>query len=143
MKEFLSREQQRQVVCSIEKAELNTSGEIRVHIESKCKSDVMERAVYVFNYLKMYKTAQRNGVLLYIAVESRKLAIIGDVGINEKVPVDFWDTIKENMKTAFAEGCFTEGICAAVEAVGVSLKELFPYQSNDVNEQSDEISFGE
>ena len=93
MKEFINKEQQQSIVKAIEEAELNTSGEIRVHIESKCKSDAVSRAIYVFNYLKMYDTAQRNGVLVYVAWESRKLAIIGDVGINRRVPSDFWNDI--------------------------------------------------
>ncbi len=143
MKQFITKEQERQIIASIERAELNTSGEIRVHIESKCKADAVGRAISIFNYLKMYKTAQRNGVLVYVAFESRKLAIIGDVGINERVPADFWNDIKNNMIASFAQGNMVEGICNAVEAAGNSLKEYFPYQSDDVNEQPDEISFGE
>ena len=143
MKAFLSKEEQRTIVAAIEEAELNTSGEIRVHIESKCKDDAVARAIYIFNYLKMYKTQQRNGVLVYVAHVSRKLAIIGDVGINQKVPENFWNGIKEDMVKAFASGNFVGGIADAVRAAGVSLKEYFPYQSDDVNEQPNEISFGE
>lgn len=143
MREFIAKEQQSLIIESIERAELNTSGEIRVHIESKCKSDVVGRAISIFNYLKMYKTERRNGVLVYVAFESHKLAIIGDVGINERVPSDFWDGIKDNMVADFAQGRFVEGICRAVGAVGESLKEYFPYESDDVNEQPNEVSFGE
>lgn len=143
MKEFISKDGQQEIVAAIEEAELNTSGEIRVHIESKCKEDAVARAIYVFNYLKMYNTAQRNGVLVYIATESKKLAIIGDVGINQKVPQDFWNEIKDNMVKAFAKGEFVKGISDAVRAAGNSLKEYFPYQSDDINEQPDEISFGD
>ncbi len=143
MKRFITKEQEQQIVASIERAELNTSGEIRVHIESKCKGDSVSRAIAIFNYLKMYKTAQRNGVLVYVAFESKKLAIIGDVGINQRVPADFWNDIKINMIAYFAKGEFVEGICQAVEAAGVSLKEYFPYQSDDINEQPNEVSFGE
>ena len=143
MNPFLSKEEQQQIISAIEEAELNTSGEIRVHIESKCRIDAVARAIYVFNYLKMYKTRQRNGVLVYIATESRKLAIIGDVDINQKVPADFWNHIKENMVAAFAAGNFVGGIAEAVRAAGNSLKEYFPYQQDDVNEQPNEISFGD
>lgn len=143
MKELITKEQQRQIVQAIEEAERNTSGEIRVHIESKCKTDVIGRAIYVFNYLKMYKTAQRNGVLIYIATDSKKLAIIGDMGINERVPEGFWDEIKNKMGATFAAGRFVEGICEAIDAAGHSLKEYFPYLKEDVNEQPDEVSFGE
>lgn len=143
MKEFINKEDQARIVKAIEEAELDTSGEIRVHIESKCKSDAVSRAIYIFNYLKMYETAQRNGVLIYVAYESKKLAIIGDVGINNRVPSDFWNIIKDNMINSFAAGNVVDGICEAIKAAGVSLKEYFPYQDDDINEQPNEISFGE
>ncbi len=143
MKRFITKEQAQQIIAYIERAELNTSGEIRVHIESKCKGDAVGRAITIFNYLKMHNTAQRNGVLVYVAFESHKLAIIGDVGINRRVAADFWDDIKNSMVASFARGEFVEGICRAVEAAGESLKEYFPYQDDDVNEQPNEVSFGE
>ncbi len=143
MKALIDKQAQNSIVEAIKEAELNTSGEIRVHIESKCKAEVVPRAIYIFNYLKMYKTAQRNGVLIYVALESRKLAIIGDVGINNKVPSDFWSKIKDSMVASFSAGKFVEGICDAVRSAGESLKEYFPYQSDDINEQPDEVSFGD
>lgn len=139
---YFSKEQQKQIVEAIQQAETNTSGEIRVHIESKCNEDVLDHAAWLFNYLKMDTTAQRNGVLIYLAVESKKFAIIGDKGINAVVPTDFWDTTKEKMKSHFSQGQLTEGIVSAVLAAGEHLKAFFPYQSDDVNELSDEISFG-
>ncbi len=139
---YFTKEQQKQIVDAIKEAELNTSGEIRVHIESKCNEDVLDHTAWLFSYLKMDKTEQRNGVLVYLAVESKKFAIIGDRGINAVVPADFWDTTKDVMKMHFAEGRFTEGIAGAVLLAGVHLKKFFPYQSDDVNELSDEISFG-
>lgn len=142
MSVFISKEEQGKIVGAIVEAELNTSGEIRVHIESRCGGNPVERAVYIFNYLKMYKTGERNGVLIYVAYKSRKFAIIGDTGINEKVPAGFWDKIRERMGDSFSKGAFTEGICNAVREAGESLKAYFPYKSDDVNEQPDEISFG-
>ncbi len=142
IKDFLHKEQEQLLVDSIKSAELHTSGEIRVHIESKCGENVIERAVYIFNYLKMYKTAQRNGVLFYIAADSRKFAIIGDEGINNVVPNDFWDNIKKEMITYFAKGEYIKGLSIGIEQVGHSLKEYFPYQDDDINEQPDEISYG-
>ena len=136
------KEEEQLITESIKKAELNTSGEIRVHIESKCGDDVFDRAIYVFNYLKMYKTAQRNGVLFYIAADSRKFAIIGDEGINTVVPDDFWDKIKQEMVVFFAKGEYVKGLCAGIEEVGLSLKEYFPYKDDDINEQPNEISYG-
>jgi len=143
VKEFIGREGKLQIEQAIKEAELNTSGEIRVHIESKCASDPLQRAVYIFNYLKMYNTQARNGVLIYVAVESRKFAIIGDAGINKVVPDDFWNTIREKMGQAFSEGRYVDGLSQAIREAGASLKRYFPYRTDDINEQPDEISFGE
>lgn len=143
VKDFIGQDGQQQIVKAIQEAELDTSGEIRVHLESKCAADPLKRAVYIFNYLKMYNTQARNGVLIYVAVESRKFAIIGDAGINNVVPDNFWDSIKECMAAAFSAGDYVGGISCAIKEAGVSLKKYFPYQSDDVNEQPDEISFGE
>lgn len=137
---ILSEEQQLKIVEAIVKAEECTSGEIRVHVEPKCKTDPVARAVKVFDRLEMYDTAARNGVLIYLAYETRVCAIIGDVAINEVIPEGFWSGILADMQSAFAAGSFTEGIIAAVEAVGEALSEHFPWQSDDVNEQPDEIS---
>ena len=143
VKEFIGRDGEQQIVAAIKEAELDTSGEIRVHIEAKCPTDPLKRAVYIFNYLKMYNTQARNGVLVYVAVESRKFAIIGDAGINKVVPDNFWDSIKMRMVEAFSAGDYVGGISAAIREAGASLKKYFPYQSDDINEQPDEISFGE
>ena len=143
VKEFIGNHGKLQIEQAIKEAELNTSGEIRVHIESKCPQDPLQRAVYIFNYLKMFNTQARNGVLIYVAVESRKFAVIGDAGINKVVPDNFWNSIKENMGAAFSQGKYIDGLVEAIREAGVSLKRYFPYQSDDVNEQPDEISFGE
>lgn len=143
VKEFIGNHGKLQIERAIKEAELNTSGEIRVHIESKCSQDSLQRAVYIFNYLKMFNTQARNGVLIYVAVESRKFAIIGDAGINKVVPDNFWNSIKENMGAAFSQGKYIDGLVEAIREAGVSLKRYFPYQSDDINEQPDEISFGE
>lgn len=140
---FISKVEQELIVKAIEAAELNTSGEIRVHIESTCSVDPVSRAVEVFNKLKMNNTKERNGVLIYIAWKSKKFAIIGDTGIDEKVPENFWDKEKEILLANLKEGKAAQGIAAAIEMAGENLKKYFSYQSNDTNEQSNEISFGE
>lgn len=143
VKEFIGKQGQEEIVAAIKAAELDTSGEIRVHLEGKCTSDPLQRAVYIFNYLKMYQTQARNGILIYVAVESRKFAIIGDAGINKVVPDNFWDGIKQRMGEAFSAGNYVEGLSFAIREAGASLKKYFPYQTDDENEQPDEISFGE
>jgi len=136
---FFSKEEKKQITDAIGQAELNTSGEIRLHVEGRCKLDVLDRAAYVFDKLKMFETAQRNGVLFYLAVYDRKFAILGDGGINKLVHEDFWDEIKETMLGYFKEGKFADGISKGILMAGEQLKANFPYQSDDVNELSDEI----
>ncbi|SDK74911.1 TLP18.3, Psb32 and MOLO-1 founding protein of phosphatase [Catalinimonas alkaloidigena] len=141
-KEFFSSSQQQQIIAAIKDAELNTSGEIQVHIERTCKGEVLDRAADLFATLKMHKTALRNGVLFYLAFESHQFAILGDKGINQKVPPGFWDDIKEHMAVLFRQGKFTEGLEEGIRMAGQELKVHFPRQKDDINELPDDISFG-
>lgn len=129
------------MVSAIRQAEKNTSGEIRIHIENRSPKDVLDRAAQVFAKLNMHKTALRNGVLIYVALKDRRLAILGDAGINAKVPEKFWDTIKDALVGKFRTGQVCEGLCEAVLAVGQQLKVFFPYRQDDINELPDDISF--
>jgi uncharacterized membrane protein len=138
---FFSKEQQAQILAAVKEAELDTSGEIRVHIESSLKDDVLDRAAWLFKKLGMHETAERNGVLFYVAVNDRKFAIIGDSGINAKVPAGFWDDISELLKKNFKEGKFAEGLSEGILLAGKHLKIHFPHRPDDVNELPDEISF--
>lgn len=140
--DFLTADQQVTVVDAVRLAEKGTSGEIRIHIDAECTGDPMHRAEEVFGRLGMHRTALRNGVLIYLACNTKVFAIIGDKGINERVPEHFWKDVKDIMATRFREGKFTEGLKEAVMAVGLKLKDYFPYSSDDINEQPDEISFG-
>ena len=91
----------------------------------------------------MTNTKDRNGVLIYLAIKDKKMAIIGDTGIDQKVPDDFWESVKDTMVTNFKDGEFVKGICTAIKESGIKLSTYFPYQSDDENELSDEISIGE
>ena len=139
---FFSDEQQDEIKQAILNAELDTSGEIRVHIENSCPGDVLDRAAKVFKILGMHKTKLRNGVLIYLAIRNRKFAIIGDSGINAVVDKGYWDNSKAKMLEAFRDGQFTGGLTAAILDVGIKLKSFFPHKPDDVNELPDEISFG-
>ncbi len=141
-KDLFSKEEQQLIVDAIKQAEINTSGEIRVHIERKCKEDVLDHAAFMFESLEMQKTELRNGVLIYLAVQDRQLAILGDAGINMKVPKGFWDESRDLMINHFKTGDFAKGLSAGIIRAGEQLKEHYPYQKDDVNELSDEISFG-
>jgi len=140
-KDFFSATDELQIMNAIRQAESNTSGEIRVHIENNCKGEVLDRAAQVFDLLKMHKTELRNGVLFYLAIRDRKFAIIGDAGINAKVPDNFWDEIKEMMLKHFKEGAFAEGLSQGIIKAGEQLQEHFEHQDDDENELSDEISY--
>jgi len=141
IKTFFTEIEQRSIQLAIENAELNTSGEIRVHLDSKCKGDSVKVATAIFEKLKMHKTELRNGVLFYLAVEDRKFAIIGDKGINEIVEKGFWDSIRDCMTAEFKKEEFTVGLCQGIEMAGNKLKTHFPYQKEDTNELSNDISF--
>jgi len=139
---LLTKEQKQTIVTAIKRVEKSTSAELRVHLEDKCKGDVLDRVVQVFDKLGMRKTKQRNGVLIYVAIESRKSAIIGDINVNACVHKEFWDECDASMRSLFASGDYVAGICSALTMLEQELKEHFPYQSDDVNELPDDISIG-
>ena len=141
-KNFFTKDQKLAIIKAITQSELQTSGEIRLHIDSNCEVNVLDSATLIFRKLKMHKTELRNGVLFYLAVTDKKFAILGDKGINEKVPENFWDNIKELMLDHFKKQQFTEGLCKGIEMAGEKLKTHFPLQSNDTNEITNEISIG-
>lgn len=140
--EPLNTYEEKQVLDAIAAAELNTSGEIRVHIDKWCKTDPLFKAKNLFIHLKMEETKQQNGVLIYVAMKEHKFAIVGDTGINTRVPIDFWDSTKDKMQSRFATGEFVMGICDGIAEVGKQLKTFFPYESDDENELPNEISYG-
>jgi uncharacterized membrane protein len=138
----LSEFEEKQVVDAIAEAEKQTSGEIRVHIDKWCKTDPIYKAQNLFNSLGLEETALRNGVLIYVAAQEHKFAIIGDVGINHVVPRNFWESTKDEMKEEFKKGNLAGGICAGIKEAGIELKAHFPYSDDDENELPNEISYG-
>ncbi len=140
--DHFSDQDRTQIKNAIVDAELLTSGEIRLYIEDECKGEVLDRAAFVFAELEMHKTAERNGVLIYLATDYKKFAIIGDVGIHMKVGDDFWKSIKEKMVANFKAGEITKGLSVAIKESGIVLSKYFPRKVDDKNELSDEIVFG-
>lgn len=141
-KDFFSQVQKQAIQDAIANAELNTSGEIRLHVDDKCSGEPVSKAIDTFEKLKMHETELRNGVLIYVAIKDKKLAIIGDKGIDAVVAEDFWDDIKNKLIESFKVEKFTEGLVQAIEQSGIQLKSHFPFQSDDTNELSNDISFG-
>ncbi|MBJ7882364.1 TPM domain-containing protein [Gelidibacter salicanalis] len=140
--DFLTPEEEQQVVAAIRTAEKNTSGEIRVHLEKTSKIDTYERALEVFHMLKMDNTKLQNGVLIYVAVEDKTFVIFGDEGINNVVEDDFWESTKNIMQGHFKRGHFKQGLVDGILKAGKQLEEHFPWQSDDRNEIPDDISIG-
>ena len=138
--DFLSKADEQEIVQAIVEAEKNTSGEIRIHIEEHSEKSPLDRAQEVFFELNMNETQDRNGVLFYICVSDKKFAIIGDKGINDAVESDFWDGTKDTVIANFKEGNFKKGLVEGILKAGQQLKLYFPYQSDDTNELSNEIS---
>ena len=143
IRSILTEKQEQTLVDAITAAELLTSGELRIHLEkSTGRKGAQVRAKSLFGALKMHKTAEKNGVLFYLAVEDKKLAIWAGEGINAKVPIDFWKEIVDLIISEFKQGHFSEGLIAGVEKAGNALGEFFPRQEDDVDELSNEISKG-
>jgi len=138
--EFLTPEEELRIIKAIQEAEKNTSGEIRVHLESINQEPSMQHAWEVFEQIGMHHTQQRNGVLFYIDINHNVFTIIGDEGINQKVPENFWDDITQTVIDQFKKGSYAEGLVQGILKVGQQLKTYFPYQLDDVNELPDEIS---
>lgn len=142
-KTLFAKSDEEQIISAIAEAENQTSGEIRLHVEDKCKSkDPMKRAKELFGKLGMHKTEKRNGVLIYLAVKDHLVCIFGDEGIHEKVGQEFWDEDIEILVQHFKENSYADGLTEVIGRVGNKLKEFFPVKDDDKNELSDEISFG-
>ena len=140
VEQFLTDKQEQEVVNAIREAEKSTSGEIRVHFEKSLNQDAIKRAQEVFFQLGMDQTKLKNGVLFYVAVDDHKFAIIGDEGIDTKVPDDFWESIKDEVISEFVKGDHARGLVLGILHAGEKLKEFYSYEQNDDNELSDEIS---
>lgn len=139
---FLTSEEEQEIVSAISLAEKETSGEIRVHIEKTTSKVPYDRALEVFEELKMHETELKNGVLIYLAVADKQFVVCGDKGINDVVPIDFWDTTKQTMIAHFKNGDFKQGLIDGIQKAGAQLKSYFPFQGGDHNELSNEISKG-
>jgi uncharacterized membrane protein len=141
----LTPAQEESLVAAIKQAELRTSGEIRLHLEQKCPTpEPLDRAAQVFAELKMHRTKLRNGVLFYLAWQSRQFAVVGDVGINSTVPDEFWESVKETVVSDFRQEQYVLGLERGIRLVGEQLQQFFPYNATtDVNELDDTISYGD
>lgn len=139
-KKFFTREEEFKIIQAIKEAEKDTSGEIRVHLTKEITKNPLREAVRIFNVLKMHKTKQRNGCLILIGLKNKKIAVIGDKGINAKAGEGFWDDVINLMADNFRKDDYVKGLTQAVLRIGEKLKRYFPYAQDDINELSDELS---
>lgn len=138
-----SKEEEQRLEKVISLAEKGTFGEIRLHVDRYCKTDPLFKAANIFSHLGMEETKGRSGVLIYIAVEEKKLAIIGDTGINQKVGSEFWNKEKEVLVTHFKNHRMVDGLELVISQIGDKLRDYFPQNADNKNELSNEISFGQ
>ncbi len=142
VEDFLSDKEEQEIIEAIRKAEQNTSGEIRVHIEKTSNIDIFDRALEVFHLLKMDNTKLMNGVLIFVAVDDKNFVIYGDKGINDVVPTNFWDSTKDVMVSHFKNGNYKQGLVEGVLIAGKQLEKHFTWEHMDRNELPDHISKG-
>ncbi|MEC4115024.1 TPM domain-containing protein [Myroides pelagicus] len=141
IREFFSTEDEKEIVKAIAQAEANTSGEIRVHIETNSSDEPMVRAKQVFQDLGMQNTKERNGVLFYLCINSKSFVILGDEGIDQKVQSEnFWEGTKELVINHFKQGLYKQGLIQGILKAGIKLKAFFPHLNTDKNELTNEIS---
>ena len=141
--DFIPSDGQRRIADAITAAERHTTGEICVHVTPRCRGNVMKRATRTFNRLHLYTTRRRNAVLIFIAYEHRKFAILGDTGINDVVPEGFWDGEVEELGRYLKAGRQVDGLCEVIARIGERLSQYFPGERDDENELSNEVSFDE
>jgi uncharacterized membrane protein len=139
--DFIPSDGQRRIADAITAAERHTTGEICVHVTPRCRGNVVKRATRTFDRLHLYTTKRRNAVLIFIAYEDRKFAILGDTAINDAVPQGFWDGEVEELGRYLKAGRPVDGLCDIIARIGERLSEFFPGERDDENELSNEVSF--
>ncbi len=142
IEDWLTREELDRVRGAVQRAEQHTSGEIRVHLDVAIMEDVMDHAAFVFGNLGMDKTRERNGVLLYVSVPGRKVAVVGDTAIHAKLGNAYWQGVLDTVLAHFRQDRFCDGLCEGVRLLGEKLQEHFPHRRDDKDELSNEVSFG-
>jgi uncharacterized membrane protein len=138
---FFSKKEKVKIVEAIQRAEMKTSGEIRVHLERRLAGDPLEHAWKIFQKLKMNQTEERCGVLILMGLKSKRFFVLGDEGIHKNVSSDFWQSVTDKMMVLFKEDRFADGLVEGIDEIGNQLMHFFPYQRDDINELPDEISY--
>lgn len=143
LRDFFTEDDRKSITSAIKEAESRTSGEIRVRVEAKAGEDPMQAVRNAFEALGMRNTELHNGVMFFLGVEDRKFVILGDDGINDKVPENFWDSVRDVVLGHFREGRFAQGLSEGIRMAGEQLSSFFPHQKGDVDELPNAISFAD
>ena len=136
-------QQEQRIIAAIEAAELVTSGEVRVHLNDTCSGNPLRDAQKQFHKLGMHRTAERNGILFFIALESHKFAVVGDAGIHAKVGQSFWEGIRDHMVPELKEGRWIEALELGISDAPRAQAEHFAHKGrSDRDELSNDVSRG-
>lgn len=138
---FFSSKEKKLLQDAIHSAEMQTSGEIHLHLENRIKKTIVEDAKHIFDKIGMSNTQGKNGVLILLAVKEKQFSVIGDSGINSKVEPNFWQEITENMAYHFKHNDFSGGLANGIQRIGEKLSQYFPYEHTDKNELVNVISY--
>lgn len=137
--DFINQLQHKKIVAAIRDAEKKNSGEIRVFVSHKVITEVVATAQAEFNRLGMMNTKQRNAVLIFVAPNSQKFAVIGDAGVHEKCGQNFWEDLAAEMSGHFVQADYSQGLIVGIQKAGEILSRHFPIQSDDKNELPDKV----
>lgn len=140
---FFTNEEEAQITEAIRLAEQGTAGEILVRIERRCPGEPLEYACNLLHSLGITVTKRRTGILIYMSISDRNLAICGDEAIHNEFGTEGWQKICDQLSARFHNEEFTEGLCEAIQQIGDVLTKAFPMDSNDVNELPNEPSYEE
>ncbi len=143
IKSFFTKDDEKLILSAVQEAESHTSGEIRVRVEKETGKNPMATARKAFDHLGMRNAKLRNGVLFILFIENRKFVILGDDGINEKVPDGFWNKVKDIALDHFRKNLFAKGLAEGIKLAGEQLSTFFPYQKGDINELPNAISYAD
>jgi uncharacterized membrane protein len=139
--QLITPEEQNRLLDKIARIEKRSSGEVRIHVTGRRVKDPLETARSTFTSLGMTRTKRRNGVLVFLSLPSRRFAIVGDQGIDQVTPADYWGRLRDTLAEHFAAGSYCQGLLEIMDRVESVLVEHFPYEKGDVDELPDDISY--
>jgi uncharacterized membrane protein len=136
---LLARLDAPRVEAAIARAERTAAVELRVSVAGLFWGAPQRVAERAFARMGMTGTRGRNGLLLFIAPWRRRVVVLADRGITEKVAATLWSGTVETITAAFRQERFTDGLVAAIDALAAALAPHLPPVPGDTNELPDRI----